>query len=143
MTTTTTPATDLADRLTALAEHLRTHPEVPNVKIDGRSLDPETITLQISTYPWKGEPQNTAALLLWAKSFGDNGSVWLGIHGEPRNRATYVEVVGKIGGRRVRVWDVDFGELYRLTKDGVMLPMSVTQLTEYVEAGTVEGIGAA
>lgn len=143
MTATTTPATELAARITAIAEHLRAHPELPNVKIEARSLDPETITLQISTYPWNGEPEATAALLLWAKSLlSDGASVWLGIHGEPRNRATYVEVVGTVGGHRVRVWDVDYGELHRLTKVGVMLPMSVAQLGEYVASGTVEGIGA-
>ncbi len=140
MTTTTTPALELAARMTAIADHLQRYPDLPNVTFDGRALNAD-VSLQIATWPFEGEPQEAAALLLWAKSFG-TCTIELKVHGEPKNRKTTVDVLGSCGDYRIRVWDVDSGDLYRWVEIGNPTQITVEQLAEYVAAGTVEGLGA-
>jgi hypothetical protein len=134
MTTTTTPALELADRLEALAAHLRTFPNLPYVVIH-RGID-----LQINGYQGRGEPVDAHAVLLWARTLTDP-VLTLNVHGERKDRNVLVRVNGTIDGHQFEVWDVDQGELHRwLPADADLTPITLDHLSKYIAAGTVDGI---
>lgn len=132
MTTTTTPALKLAAKLTAIAEHLQAHPDLPYVVVH------RTLGLQISAGP--REVADAHAVLIWAKTLSDV-SIRLSRHGEPELNRTRVSARGRIGDQKVEVWDVEEGDLYRWRGDLPEMPISLDRLAEYVAAGTVEGLG--
>lgn len=134
MTTTTTPALELAARLEVLATHLRTFPDLPYVVIHRGDA------LQIVGYVGRGEPVDAHAVLLWARTITDP-VLTLSVHGERADDLVRVRVNGTIDGHPVEVWDVDEGELHRwLPADADSTPIELDQLAEYVAASTVDGI---
>ena len=131
MTVTTTPALDLAGALYALAEHLVEHPDLPSVDIDSRTAGLAGISLQISTYPHHGEPEDAAAALQWAKSFDDPK---IGL----KKTTLAIHVEAMLDGRAVRVWTCDYGDLKRWHNRPEQTRITLEQLAAYVAAGTVE-----
>ncbi|WP_116201313.1 hypothetical protein [Amycolatopsis circi] len=142
-TTIKTPAAELAEKLTAVAEHLRRNPHLPSVNVDARSAkDPSGFVMQIAAYGYLGEVDGVQALLAWAKSF-DHPTISLRWHDEEARTVT-VEVEATLGGYTARVWDTEGGDLHRWRTGGKYARTEITlaRLTEYVAAGTVEGLGA-
>lgn len=142
MTTTMTPTLELAEKLTAVAEHLRKHPELAPVNVDARAVRFD-FTMQVAVYGYLGETGGVHALLAWAKSFEDP-TITIRWHDE-KERTVTVSVETTLGGYRTCVWDVEGGDLHRWRTGGKYhrTSISVDQLAAYVAAGTVEGLGAA
>lgn len=132
MTTTTTPALELAAKLTAIAEHLRAHPNLPYV-VAHRSLG-----LQIASN--LREPADAHAVFLWGMTLTDV-TIALSCHGKPEENRTKVSARGRIGEHQVEIWDVEDGDLYRWRRNEAETSIALGQLAEYVAAGTVEGLG--
>lgn len=139
MTTTTTPALELAAALHAIAEHLAKNPNLTAVNITRPVAGFDTVRLQIAGYKHFGEPDGMPALLAWAKSL-DSCEIRLGKH---KDNETSVWVDGVIDGVTVKIWDVDEGDLYRWRGSERNTPITLEQLADYVAAGTVDGLGAA
>ncbi len=133
----TTRALELADRLTAVAEHLRKHPHLQNVFVDDRSPHAD-IYLQISAFKHLHEPGGVYALLMWAKSF-NSPTITVRWH-DKENLITTVAVTARLGDFSVEVWDTDDGDLHRWRTGGryARTQITVDQLAAYVAAGTVE-----
>lgn len=140
MTTTLTPALELAEKLTALADHLRKHPHLISVNVDARAVNTD-FDVQIAPFPHCGEVGGVQALLAWAKSL-DNPTITLSWHSK-ENRTVTVQVETKLAGYTMRVWDTEGGDLYLWRTGGEFhrTPITIEQLAEYVAAGTVEGLG--
>jgi hypothetical protein len=100
----TTPATELADLLTALGAHLHAHPNLTTVNI-ARTVG---YALQISSRDHQGEPVEAAALIAWHDSLTDpalTATPWRRSADYPA--AAKVELAGRtVSGVRVMVWDV-------------------------------------
>jgi hypothetical protein len=135
----TTPALELADRMAAVAEHLRKHPYLQVFNAHSRG-NREDLELQISAFSYLGETGGVTALLSWAKTMGDL-DITVRWHVIEKQVVT-VDVVGTIGGFRIRVWDTDAGDLHRWRTGGrfARTPITLDQLAAYVAAGTVENV---
>jgi hypothetical protein len=138
MTTTTTPALELAGALSAIAEHLVEHPHLAAVNVTRPMPGLDPARLQIAGFEHLGEPDGMPALLAWAKSL-DNCRIWIDTH---KDDTSGVWVEGVLGGVTVLIWDVDYGDLYRWRGIDRRTPITLAQLADYVAAGTVEGLGA-
>lgn len=140
-TTIKTPAAELAEKLAAVAEHLRKNPHLTSVNLVARGTN-EELTMQIAAYRYLGETGGVQALLAWAKSLDDPKVTlrWL----DEKKREVTVEVEAMIGGYTARVWDTEIGDLHRWRTGGKFAVTEITlkQFAEYVAAGTVEGLGA-
>lgn len=130
-TTIETPASAFADQLVPLAAHLRAHPYLPVVNVGKYILD-GGLDLQLRV------PGNGArGVLVWAKTL-ENPRIairqvddWVGVY-----------VFARIGDVPVRAWGGDRGDLIRWVSGDHKHEITLAQLTEYVAAGTVEGLGA-
>ncbi|UKD55106.1 hypothetical protein L3Q65_45885 [Amycolatopsis sp. FU40] len=119
----------LADELEVLAAHLRAFPHLPRVNVD-KGL-PNGLDLQITGSDGAG------GVLVWAKTLTDKKITiqtvtdWTGVY-----------VFARIADVKVRVWDSDHGDISRWVSGDSHCEITLAQLTDYVAAGTVEGLGA-
>jgi hypothetical protein len=140
-TMTLTPAAELAEKLTLVADHLRKNPHLASVNLNARAIE-GAIQLQIAARRHLGEVSGVQALLMWAKSFA-NPTITLKWHDEAE-RIVSVDVTAKLGAYGAVVWDTEGGDLYRWRTGGKYhrTPITLDQLTNYVATGTVELLGA-
>jgi hypothetical protein len=132
-TTTTTPALDLANKLTALASHLRAHPYLPYVNVTRGPFGE-----QISGYECEDGSTDAPGVLLWARSL-TNPALKLTAHGPREDGVVNISVTADIDGISFTVWDVDGGGLLGLLPERARsTPITLDQLAAYVATGTVE-----
>ncbi|WP_409186441.1 hypothetical protein F9C11_20315 [Amycolatopsis sp. VS8301801F10] len=125
-----TPALAFADQLVPLVAHLRAHPYLPVVDV-GKYIEEGGLDLQLRV------PDRAQGALVWAKTL-ENPRItirqvadWVGVY-----------VFARIGDVPVRAWGSDRGDLIRWVSGDREHEITLAQLTEYVAAGTVEGLGA-
>lgn len=135
-TETTTPAVELAEYLSAVAEHLRAHPHLSRVTFSAGYWHDSALGLQVSAYRSRGEEGGAPAVLLWAKSMS-NPLIEVRPHGD--GTETGVWVTGLVGEFAIEVWDTDPGDISRWCSDEKYKAVEITlqQLTDYVAFGTV------
>ncbi|MFD6069311.1 hypothetical protein [Amycolatopsis lurida] len=136
--TETTPALALADRMAAIAAHLRGNPHLSPVNLIGDAYPwtnydlPPMASLQI--YEATAVP-----ILVWAKTLAEPQIVLRPYNTKETPEKSVVAVRGWVAdGQLVFVWGVDEGDLYRWRTADYDTLISVEQLASYVAAGTVE-----
>ena len=112
-----TAATQQANVLAALADHLNANPDLPTVNI---ARDSSGYHCQISAFEHRGEPRDAAALVTWFDSLTDpvlTAHPWKRSKTHPR--AARVDLTGKTAnGTEIRVWELvqELGKILGFTK---------------------------
>lgn len=137
--TKTTPALVLADRLAAIAAHLRSYPHLSPVNLTGdayawRNYDlPPMADLQITT------EGSAVEVLVWAKSLAEPQIVLQPYNIKETPEKSVVAARGLVAdGQMVSVWGIDEGDLHRWRSADYQTLITVERLAAYVAAGTVE-----